>query len=155
MITKLRAARLAARSGASTVIVGGRNEQVLTRLAKAEDLGTLLLAEQMPIAARKQWLAGRLQVRGSLTLDEGACRALREQGKSLLPVGVKAVVGDFHRGDLVRCVDLAGNEVARGLVNYSAAESRLIIGKSSDRILDILGYCDDKEVIHRDNLVLI
>ena len=155
MVTKLQAARLAARSGCSTVIAGGRNQHILHQVAAGKTVGTLLSAGQKPLAARKQWLAGRLQVRGSLTLDEGACRALREQGKSLLPVGVKAVVGDFHRGDLVRCVDPAGNEVARGLVNYSAAESRLIIGKSSDRILDIIGYCDDEEVIHRDNLVLI
>ncbi|WP_461482608.1 glutamate 5-kinase [Porticoccus sp.] len=155
MITKLRAARLAARSGANTLIVGGRADKVLTRLAAGENLGTLLVSEQEPIAARKQWLAGRLQVRGSVTLDAGASRVLQEQGKSLLPVGVKFVVGDFHRGDLVRCVDEAGNEIARGLANYSAAESRLIIGKNSELIAAILGYCDHEELIHRDNLVLV
>jgi len=155
MITKLKAARLAARSGANTVIVGGREDNVLPRLAQGEALGTLLVAEQEPLAARKQWLAGRLQVRGSLTLDEGAARVLRERGRSLLPVGVQFVVGDFHRGDLVRCVDAEGLEIARGLVNYSAAESRQIIGKNSDKIAGILGYCDHKELIHRDNLVLV
>lgn len=155
MITKLKAARLAARSGADTIIVGGRSEHVLTRLSKGQNLGTFLVAEQEPIAARKQWLAGRLQVCGSLMLDAGAVKVLKEQGKSLLPVGVKSVVGDFHRGDLVRCLDESGVEVGRGLANYNASESRQIIGKSSRLIADILGYCDDKELIHRDNLVLV
>ncbi|MEH6616951.1 MAG: glutamate 5-kinase [Porticoccus sp.] len=155
MITKLTAARLAARSGTNTVIVGGRAENVLACLANGDTLGTLLVAEQEPIAARKQWLAGSLQVRGSLTLDSGAVRVLKDQGKSLLPVGVKSVVGDFHRGDLVRCVDESGRDVARGLANYNASESRQIIGKSSHLITEILGYCDDEELIHRDNLVLV
>ncbi len=155
MITKLKAARLAARSGANTLIVGGRTENALIRLAAGDVLGTLLVAGQEPIAARKQWLAGRLQVRGSLTLDEGAVRVLKDQGKSLLPVGVKSVVGDYSRGDLIRCVDESGNEVARGLVNYNASESRKIIGKSSHLIAEALGYCDNEELIHRDNLVLI
>lgn len=155
MVTKLTAARLAARSGANTVIAGGRVDNVLTDLAKGDTLGTLLVAGQEPIAARKQWLAGSLQVRGSLTLDSGAVRVLKEQGKSLLPVGVKSVVGDFNRGDLVRCVDETGCDVARGLANYNASESRQIIGKSSHLITEILGYCDDEELIHRDNLVLV
>lgn len=155
MITKLQAARLAARSGANTIIVGGRAEKVLTQLADGQNIGTLLVAEKEPIAARKQWLAGRLQVCGSLTLDAGAVRVLKEQGKSLLPVGVTSVSGDFHRGDLVRCVDESGIEVGRGLANYNASESRQIIGKASHLIADILGYCDDDELIHRDNLVLI
>ena len=155
MVTKLTAARLAARSGANTVIAGGRVDNVLTDLAKGDTLGTLLVAGQEPIAARKQWLAGSLQVRGSLTLDGGAVRVLKEQGKSLLPVGVKSVVGDFNRGDLVRCVDETGCDVARGLANYNASESRQIIGKSSHLITEILGYCDDEELIHRDNLVLV
>lgn len=137
------------------MIVGGRAGNVLTSLANGKTLGTLLVAEQEPIAARKQWLAGSLQVRGSLTLDAGAVRVLKEQGKSLLPVGVKSVVGDFHRGDLVRCVDESGCDVARGLANYNASESRQIIGKSSQLITEILGYCDDEELIHRDNLVLV
>lgn len=155
MTTKLKAARLAARSGANTLIVGGRLDNVLTHLAAGDELGTLLVAEQEPIAARKQWLAGRLQVRGTLTLDTGAVRVLKDQGKSLLPVGVKAVAGDYHRGDMVRCLDESGNEIARGLVNYNASESKKIIGKSSRLIIDALGYCDDDELIHRDNLVLV
>ena len=154
MITKLKAAKLAARSGANTIIVGGRLDHSITRLFEGEALGTLLVAEKEPIAARKQWLAGRLQVCGSLVLDPGAVRVLKDQGKSLLPVGVRSVEGGFHRGDMVRCVDEFGVEVGRGLVNYSASESRQIIGKSSSRITEILGYCDDKELIHRDNLVL-
>ncbi len=155
MITKLRAARLAARSGANTVVVGGREPDVLTRVAAGEQLGTLLVSGQEPIAARKQWLAGRLQVRGTLVLDNGAVNVLRDQGKSLLPVGVRAVEGSFPRGEMVRCVDENGNEVARGLVNYSAADARRIMGQGSARIADILGYKDDDELIHRDNLVLL
>ncbi len=155
MITKLRAAQLAARSGADTLIASGREPEVLTRLAEGEALGTLLVAANEPIAARKQWLAGQLQLRGTLTLDDGAVRVLREQGRSLLPVGVSAVEGGFTRGDLVRCVDDSGAEVARGLVNYNADETRRIIGLSSRRIIDILGYCEDEELIHRDNLVLM
>lgn len=155
MITKLRAARLAARSGTNTVIVGGREHDVLTRVAAGEQLGTLLVSEQEPLAARKQWLAGRLQVRGTLVLDSGAVRVLQDQGKSLLPVGVRAIEGDFPRGEMVRCVDEGGAEIARGLVNYSAADARRIMGQSSARIADILGYKDDDELIHRDNLVLL
>ena len=155
MITKVKASRLAARSGANSVIVGGRIEDVLTRLARGEALGTLMLADQQPQAARKRWLAGHLQTRGTLTLDNGAVKVLREQGKSLLPVGVTHVEGDFTRGEMVICADSAGNEVAHGLVNYNADESRKIVGKSSDLIEALLGYKDDEELIHRDNLVLV
>ena len=155
MLTKIKAAKLAARSGTSTVIAGGSNPRVLLRLASGDDLGTLLIAEQEPMAARKQWLAGRLQVRGNLLLDDGAVAVLLEQGKSLLPVGVKHVQGDFSRGELVRCLDGKGNEVARGLVNYSSLEAAKIAGLSSAKISDVLGYCDDEELIHRDNLVLV
>lgn len=153
MITKVRAARVAARSGADTVIVGGRLEQALIRIAAGENIGTFLWAEQQPQAARKRWLAGQLQTRGVLVLDDGAVRVVREQGKSLLPVGVTEVRGNFTRGDMVICVDLQGKEIARGLVNYHADEARKIIGKPSSQIVDILGYLDDKELIHRDNLV--
>ncbi|GIX29815.1 MAG: glutamate 5-kinase [Porticoccaceae bacterium] len=155
MITKLRAARLAARSGAATLIAGGREPDVLLRIRAGEPVGTLLEAASEPLAARKQWLAGQLQVRGRLVLDAGAVRVLREEGRSLLPVGVVAVEGDFSRGDLVACVDGEGREVARGLVNFSAAEARRILGQPSRRIAEILGYCDDEELIHRDNLVLL
>jgi glutamate 5-kinase len=154
MITKVRAARVAARSGADTVIIGGRVENALLRIAAGETVGTFLWAEQQPQAARKRWLSGQLQTRGQLILDDGAVRVLREQGKSLLPVGVKEVRGDFTRGELVICSDLSGKEIARGLVNYHADEARKIIGKPSNKIQEILGYHDYNELIHRDNLVL-
>lgn len=154
MLTKVRAARLAARSGSATVIAAGREEQVLLRLAEGEQLGTLFLPDQQPIAARKQWLAGHLQVRGSLTLDAGAVKVLRESGRSLLPVGVKTVSGNFLRGEMVTCVDEAGREIARGLVNYSAQDTRRIQGQPSSRIEELLGYLDEPELIHRDNLIL-
>ena len=155
MQTKLRAARLAARSGAHTVIVGGRIERVLDRLEAGELLGTLLLPERGLLAARKQWLAGHLQTRGSLTLDDGAVQALLRGHKSLLPVGVKQVQGSFRRGEMVVCLAPDGAEVARGLANYSAVEAQKIIGQSSDVIEQLLGYVDEPELIHRDNLILI
>ncbi len=155
MLTKLRAARLAARSGAGTVIAFGREPQVLERIASAERLGTLLLPEQETQAARKQWLAGHLQLRGSLCLDAGAVKVLRESGRSLLPVGVVAVDGDFERGEAVACVDKVGREIARGLVNYSASDARRIMGRPSRELEAILGHVDEPEMIHRDNLVLM
>jgi len=154
MLTKLQAARRAAASGAYTVIVSGREPGVLGRVAAGEPLGTLLLPTGGNLAARKQWLAGHVQLRGRLTLDEGAVRVLREAGRSLLPIGVTAVSGEFRRGEIVACVDSEGVEVARGLVNYSAADAARIAGKPSDRIADLLGYVDGRELIHRDNLVL-
>lgn len=154
MMTKVRAARVAARSGADTVIVGGRIENALLRVAAGENIGTFLWADQQPQAARKRWISGQLQTRGTLVLDDGAVHFVREQGKSLLPVGVKEVRGDFTRGDMVVCVDLQGKEIARGLVNYHAEEAQKIIGKPSHQILEILDYQGDNELIHRDNLVL-
>jgi glutamate 5-kinase len=154
MLTKVRAARLAARSGALTVVVGGRENDVITRVIQGEMLGTLLTPEQEPWAARKRWLAGHLQTRGTLVLDAGAVRVLREAGKSLLPVGVKAVSGDFVRGEMVVCVDETGQEIARGLINYDIEASRKIIGHSSDEIGNLLGYSEEAELIHRDNLVI-
>ncbi|HHH47925.1 MAG TPA: glutamate 5-kinase [Gammaproteobacteria bacterium] len=154
MLTKLRAARLAARSGAGTVIAHGREAQVLERIADGGRLGTLLLPEQETQAARKQWLAGHLQLRGSLRLDAGAVKVLRESGRSLLPVGVVAVEGEFDRGEAVACVDESGREIARGLVNYDAAEARRIMGRPSRELESILGYVGEPELIHRDNLVL-
>jgi glutamate 5-kinase len=155
MATKLRAARLAARSGANTIIVGGRIPDVLTRVMQGEDLGTLLYAHEEPMAARKQWLAGQLQVRGTLVLDNGAVQVLTGSGKSLLPVGVQQVQGQFTRGDLVSCRAPDGREIARGLVNYHADEARKIAGKPSSLIADLLGYKDYDELIHRDNLILV
>ncbi len=154
MLTKVRAARLAARSGSATVIAAGRADNVLLRLAEGEELGTLFQPDQEPVAARKQWLAGHLQLRGSLTLDAGAVKVLRDSGKSLLPVGVKAVSGKFLRGEMVSCLDEAGNEIARGLVNYSAQDISHIQGQPSSRIEELLGYVDEPELIHRDNLIL-
>lgn len=154
MLTKVRAAKLAARSGAFTVVVGGREENVINRVVKGDQLGTLLFPEQGIWAARKRWLAGHLQTRGTLVLDAGAVRVLRESGKSLLPVGVKTVDGDFVRGEMVVCLDELGQEIARGLVNYDSEAARKIIGRSSDEIANILGYCEEPELIHRDNLVL-
>ena len=155
MQTKLRAARLAARSGAATVIAYGRQQNVLQRLRAGEDLGTLLTSTQRPETARKHWIAGQLQARGRLVLDAGAVRVLRESGRSLLAVGVKDVHGNFARGEMVVCVDEQGREFARGLVNYSADDARRIRGRPSSEIKKILGYVDDQELIHRDNLVLM
>jgi glutamate 5-kinase len=155
MLTKVRAATLAARSGTLTVIASGREENILQRIAAGNFRGTRLYPASEPLAARKQWLAGQLQVRGSLSLDPGAMRVLQGAGSSLLPVGVTRVEGQFERGDLVVCFGPGGEEVARGLVNYSAAESRRIIGHASNRIESILGYVDEPELIHRDNLVLL
>jgi glutamate 5-kinase len=155
MATKLRAARLAARSGTPTVIAAGHEPNVLRRIAAGENVGTLLLPNQLPQTARKRWLAGHLKVRGRLELDAGAVRVLREEGRSLLPVGVRSVSGEFVRGEVVSCVDADGREVARGLINYGAGEVRRIMGKPSGRISEILGYVDDEVLIHRDNLVLV
>ncbi len=155
MATKLRAARLAARSGTPTMIASGRDDNVLRRIAAGDTIGTLLVPRQSPEAARKQWLAGHLQVKGAVTLDDGAVNVLRTSGKSLLPVGVTGVSGVFNRGDVVACVDGSGQEIARGLVNYSADEAKKIAGKPSSQVAQILGYLDDEELIHRDNLVLV
>jgi len=155
MLTKILAAKRAARSGAHTIICSGREPRVLMRLAAGEAVGTQLVARQAPLAARRQWLADHLQLRGGLVLDEGAVRALREDGKSLLPVGVKAVTGDFSRGEVVAVSDAAGREIARGLTNYSASEARRIAGKPTAAIETELGYVDEPELIHRDNLVVL
>lgn len=155
MRTKLQAAAKAARSGATTVIAWGRNENVITRVLGGEEIGTLLKPGAGRLAARKRWLAGQMHATGRLVLDAGAVRVLREGGKSLLPVGVKAVEGQFERGELVLCVDPDGREVARGLVNYGSEDSARIAGQSSGRIEAILGYVDEPELIHRDNLVVL
>jgi glutamate 5-kinase len=155
MLTKILAAKRAARSGAHTVIVSGREQDVLARLAAGEALGTQLIARQEPLAARRQWLADHLQVGGKLVLDDGAAKALREQGKSLLPIGVVEVKGRFQRGDVVGCVDASGRDLARGLVNYSDDEARRIARHASSEIEGILGYVDESELIHRDNLALL
>ena len=155
MLTKVQAARRAARSGAHTVIASGREPDVLLRLARGERLGTLLRARTVPLAARKQWLADHLTVAARLSLDAGAVKALVREGKSLLPIGVTDVRGEFQRGEVVACIDPQGHEVARGLVNYSAEETRRILRRPSAEIEAILGYVDEPELIHRDNLVLL
>jgi glutamate 5-kinase len=155
MLTKVLAAKRAARSGAHTIIASGRETDVLARLAAGESIGTHLEAEQVKTMARKQWLADHLRVGGRVTLDDGAIKALRQDGKSLLPIGVTAVEGNFERGDVVACVDSQGLEIARGLVNYTAAETARILRKPSSEIEPILGYVDEAELIHRDNLILM
>jgi len=153
MLTKILAAKRAARSGAHTLIAWGREENVLLRMARGELIGTQLIATEATLAARKQWMADHLQLRGRLVLDEGAAKALAAGGKSLLPVGVKSVEGEFERGEVIACVDSGGHEIARGLANYSAADARRIAGKPSSEIETLLGYVDEPELIHRDNLV--
>jgi glutamate 5-kinase len=155
MLTKVLAARRAARSGAHTMIASGREPDVLVRLARGERIGTRLSAATVPLAARKQWLADHLTVTGGVRLDAGAVKALTRDGKSLLPIGVVEISGSFLRGELVACLDPSGREVARGLVNYSAEETRRIMRRPSGEIEALLGYVDEPELIHRDNLVLL
>ena len=155
MVTKLRAARLAARSGTETVIASGRIQSIIASVAAGDNAGTWLRTGKQPENARKQWLASMVQVQGSVELDQGAVRVLRQSGRSLLAVGVRGVHGTFTRGELVSCRDPEGREVARGLVNYSAADTRRIMGSPSQEIEAILGYQLDEELIHRDNLVLV
>jgi len=137
------------------MIVGGNIDNVLIELRSGSPIGSLLLADQQPQAARKRWLAGQLQSRGELILDEGAVRVLCQSGRSLLPVGVIVAKGSFTRGDMVICKTTDGREVARGLVNYSVQDTQKILGQSSDRIESFLGYKNEEELIHRDNLVLV
>ena len=155
MLTKVLAAKRAARSGATTVIANGRADEVLTRLAAGEAIGTELVAETLTLAARKQWLADHVRLAGKITLDAGAVRALTRDGKSLLPIGVIACSGTFERGAVVACCDPEGREIARGLINYSAAETQRIMRKPSSEIAALLGYVDELELIHRNNLVLL
>lgn len=155
MLTKLRAARIAARSGAHTVIAGGRSPEVLGRILAGEAVGTLLTASILPLDARKRWIAGHLRPKGDLVLDAGAVSAVTSRGVSLLPVGVVAVRGKFARGDLVRCVDASGRVVGQGLVNYSSDEATRLAGASSAEISGRLGYSLEPELVHRDNLVVL
>jgi glutamate 5-kinase len=155
MITKVRAAQRAARSGAHTLVVSGREEDALLRAARGDMIGTLLYATESPLTARKQWLADHLQLAGSLVLDNGAVDALKS-GRSLLAVGVSAVEGEFGRGAAVACrTTTDGREIARGLINYSSSETRRIAGHATTEIEGLLGYLDEEELIHRDNLVLL
>jgi len=155
MLTKILAAKRAAHSGANTVIASGREADVLTRLASGELIGTQLIARTARMAARKQWMADHLQVRGHVVIDAGAVQKLTADGKSLLPIGVVDVKGAFGRGEVIACIDDHGQEVARGITNYSSAEARLIHRRPSAEIEAVLGYMLEPELIHRDNLVLV
>ncbi len=155
MLTKILAAKRAARSGASTVIAWGREPDVLLRLAAGEAIGTALIAGTAKLAARKQWMADHLQLRGGVVVDDGAAVKVRDEGKSLLPIGMTEVQGDFARGDVIAVRTGQGAEIARGLANYSAAEARLIARRPSAQIESLLGYANEPEMIHRDNLVLV
>ena len=154
MITKILAAKRAAGSGASTVIAWGREPDVMLRLSKGEAIGTLLVAQTQKTQARKQWIADHLQLRGAVTVDAGAATKLRDEGKSLLPIGMTSVEGDFSRGDVIAIRDASGVEMARGLANYASAEARLICRKPSAEFEKLLGYAAEPEMVHRDNLVL-
>ena len=155
MRTKVLAARIAARAGASTIIASGKFRDTLTRIADGESCGSLLLPDAEPLVARKQWIANQLYTRGELVLDDGACAVIRKSGKSLLAIGVEGVKGDFDRGEVVSCTNRDGQEIARGLTNYSADEARKLQGRLSTEIESVLGYVDEPELIHRDNLVIL
>jgi len=155
MLTKVSAARLAARAGATTIIASGTIENILVELASGTTHGTLLYPENEPLVARKQWIANQLYTNGELVLDEGACQVICKDGKSLLSIGVCSVKGDFERGEVVSCINDNGKEIARGLVNYSAKEANQLIGNASKDIETILGYVEEPELIHRDNLVVL
>ena len=154
MITKILAARRAAGSGASTVIAWGREPDALLRLARGEAIGTLLVAQTQKTQARKQWMADHLQLRGAVLVDDGAAIKVRDEGKSLLPVGMTAVEGEFSRGDVIAVRSAGGTEIARGLANYSSAEARLICRRPSSEFEKLLGYAAEPEMVHRDNLVV-
>ncbi len=155
MITKILAARRAAGSGASTVIAWGREPDVLIRLSRGEALGTLLVAPTQKNQARKQWMADHLLLRGAVVVDDGAAAKLQGEGKSLLPIGMTGVEGEFSRGDVIAIRDAAGTEIGRGLANYASAEARLLCRKPSAEFVRLLGYSAEPEMVHRDNLVLL
>ena len=154
MITKVLAAKRAARSGASTVIAWGREPDVLVRLTQGQAIGSLFMAATAKLTARKNWMADHLQLRGAVVVDEGAAARLREGGASLLPIGMVEVQGEFHRGDVIAVRDLRGNDIARGLANYASSEARLLVRKASNEIEAQLGFTNEPEMIHRDNLVV-
>ncbi len=155
MRTKLKAAAIAAKSGTQTVIASGNDDAILLHIADGTVIGTLLTTSGEPVQARKQWLANQAHLQGSVTLDDGAVTALTKNGKSLLPVGIRSVEGDFKRGEIISCIDKSGNEIARGLSNYDSVQVKLILGKSTTEIKACLGQVDEDELIHRDNMILI
>lgn len=155
MVTKLRAARLAARSGAHTIIASGNAEQIITRACAGDDVGSLLVADMTPMTARKRWIAGQLRARGDLVIDNGAAAAIRERGVSLLAVGVRRVTGRFNRGEVVRLVDVDGAVIAQGLSNYSSEDIGKLVGVKSEDFAQHITYVGEPELVHRDNLVLV
>lgn len=155
MLTKILAAKRAATSGAHTIIAWGREDEVLTRLAGGESIGTQLTAQTAQLTARKQWMADHLQTAGKVVLDAGAVQKLSAEGKSLLPIGVIEVLGEFGRGDVITCCDQGGRAISRGISNYSSSEARRIMRRPSSEILTILGFVEEPELVHRDNMVLL
>ncbi|MEF8793620.1 glutamate 5-kinase [Thiohalorhabdus sp.] len=155
MRTKVLAAQRAARSGTGTAIAAGTEADILPRLGQGETVGTFLHPGRDALVARKQWLANQLQVKGRIYVDDGAARVIREEGRSLLPVGVVDVAGNFQRGEVVACIDPDGREICRGLVSYAAPEVRRLAGQLTDRIGEVLGYVDTEEIIHRDDLAVL
>jgi glutamate 5-kinase len=155
MQTKIKAALIAAKSNTDTVIASGNEELTLLKIADGNFVGTLLTTSKKTLSARKQWLANQSYVKGTITVDSGAVSALVKSGKSLLPIGVKSITGEFKRGEIVSCMDAKGKEIARGLSNYNSTQARLIIGKSSKDIQKLLDCADEDEIIHRDNMILI
>ena len=155
MATKIIAAQRAAKSGCATIIASGREENVISRIMNGENIGTLLIPDDSQLSAKKQWIASQVQACGSVTLDDGACDALQNKGSSLLPIGVVNADGEFKRGDVVDCVNRNNITIARGLINYSSKEVSILFKQPSDKISNIVGYAGDKELIHRDNLVLL
>ncbi len=155
MRTKLKAAVVAMKSGTQTVIASGSDKSILMKIADGDNVGTLLTTTEETVKAKKQWLANQAYLKGTVTLDDGAVTALTKNGKSLLPVGIKSVSGEFKRGEIISCVNQSGKEIARGLANYDSVQTKLIIGKSSKDILELLGHIEEDELIHRDNLILI
>ncbi len=154
MRTKIKAARIAAHSGTQTLIASGNEADVMLRIAAAETIGTLFVGNEVTVNARRLWLAGQGKMKGSVSVDDGAVRALTENNKSLLPVGIRQVNGEFNRGEVIACLDMNGKEIARGLTNYNSSQAKTIMGKTSQEILDLLGSLDEDEFIHRDNLLV-
>ena len=155
MYTKLKAASIAAKSNTDTVIASGNEKSTLLKIADGNFVGTLLTTSKETLSARKQWLANQSHVKGTITIDSGAVLAIEKSGKSLLPIGVKSIIGEFKRGEIVSCIDGKGKEIARGLSNYSSMQAKLIIGKSSKDIQNLLDCAEEDEIIHRDNMILL
>ena len=155
MRTKLKAASIAAKSNTDTIIASGNEKLILIKIADGNLVGTLLTTPKETLSARKQWLANQSHVKGTITIDNGAEKALESSGKSLLPIGVKSIIGEFKRGEMVSCINESGKEIARGLSNYNSTQARLIIGKSSKDIQKLLDCADEDEIIHRDNMILL